>query len=222
MVVSRHSALLVHLHKSEHKLWADNNGGISVIDVTDPMAPAYCFVFVNGMAPQVSVPGRIPLSATEYAHAYYPLGLKEDKWPQMREHVNASISKLAGVKLVRLGMLAEAWPAEYQETFMSHSENAAPPVDVSVKPAVPHSEETGDIMNDRLSPTKSVLLKNSSFSDSAMNLSTGVVAQKSKSMDLAGHPLSPSQIMSLVSNREGLEDLDLSDNPNVTVDTVRA
>lgn len=40
----------------------DNNDGISVIDVTDPLHPAYCFM-----------KGCLPLSAYEYLQEYYDM-----------------------------------------------------------------------------------------------------------------------------------------------------
>ena len=107
----------------------DNNDGISVIDVTNPTAPSYCFVSVYELElAKKEVPALVPLSAEQYVRAYYPKytsppkpGPKEtEKEAIERRKVLAAendvqdvIAKLQDVKLIDLEMLAEAWPAEY-------------------------------------------------------------------------------------------------------------
>jgi hypothetical protein len=56
-------------------LMLDNNDGITVIDVTDPESPAYCFVSVYGLGcseDTSNIQDMTPLSATQYLRAYYP------------------------------------------------------------------------------------------------------------------------------------------------------
>ena len=107
----------------------DNNDGISIIDVTDPMAPSYCFVSFDGIEAEGELPSRVPLSAEDYARAYYPkytlpaqneAAETEEEAKRRRnslsveEDVQATIAKLKDVKLVSREMLSEAWPAEYE------------------------------------------------------------------------------------------------------------
>ncbi|GLB42897.1 hypothetical protein LshimejAT787_1203460 [Lyophyllum shimeji] len=92
----------------------DNNGGISVIDITDPENPAYCFVAVHGLESEVGVPLLVPLSAEDYVRAYYP-GVDEEELEiegarSIEEDVISSITRLDGEPLVDLDMLAETWP----------------------------------------------------------------------------------------------------------------
>jgi hypothetical protein len=107
----------------------DNNDGISVIDVTDPTAPSYCFVSVYELElAETEVPALVPLSAEQYVRAYYPKytsplksGPKETEKEAIERRrdlavendIQDAIAKLQDVKLVDLEMLAEAWPAEY-------------------------------------------------------------------------------------------------------------
>ncbi|TFY77860.1 hypothetical protein EWM64_g6150 [Hericium alpestre] len=103
----------------------DNNDGITVIDVTDPASPAYCFVSVNGLEAQGASPEPehyIPLSAEQYCRAYYPpqdleelKSLPEDDGQiECEESVRSVIATLDDVPVIKLASLAEAWPSEYQ------------------------------------------------------------------------------------------------------------
>src|SRR5438552_2701218 len=94
----------------------DNNDGISVIDVTDPLAPSYCFVSVNG--------NRVPLSAIEYVRMYYPVPTLGYKPRRMKDDiVLAAIRLLDGVPMISLSMLAECWPAEYKRSAQTPTQS---------------------------------------------------------------------------------------------------
>ncbi|KAL6302800.1 hypothetical protein BKA93DRAFT_917900, partial [Sparassis latifolia] len=80
----------------------DNNDGISVIDVTDPGNPAYCFALSTST----------PLSGEQYMRAYYPVPTQSEDPEysrQIEEIVLKIIALLDGEKMVTLDMLAEAW-----------------------------------------------------------------------------------------------------------------
>lgn len=79
----------------------DNNNGISIIDITDPLNPSYCFV--DG-----SLEGETPLNASDYVRAYYPVPNAEQDEYENDEFVQESIAALAGENSVTWEMLAEA------------------------------------------------------------------------------------------------------------------
>jgi hypothetical protein len=56
----------------------DNNNGITVVDITNPVDLAYCFVSIGGdmeAEGYAEVPNHVPLTATQYLRAYYPESL---------------------------------------------------------------------------------------------------------------------------------------------------
>ncbi|VDC07162.1 unnamed protein product [Peniophora sp. CBMAI 1063] len=95
----------------------DNNDGITVIDVTDPANPSYCFNAIGGP----------PLTAEQYVRQYYPQtvdlatidesvledkeGLSDDVATERM--VMQTISALEAVPLMSIDLLVEAWPREY-------------------------------------------------------------------------------------------------------------
>jgi hypothetical protein len=95
----------------------DNSEGISIIDVTDPVSPRYCMVFVCGVEPK----GYQPLSAKEYVERYYPFinpGTTGsiDIWFRDEEEIariRTASEGLLGTPLIDMATLAETWPNEY-------------------------------------------------------------------------------------------------------------
>ncbi|KAF9055220.1 hypothetical protein BDZ89DRAFT_975541, partial [Hymenopellis radicata] len=73
------------LHAGMGSFAGDNNDGISIIDVTSPLNPGYCYAYQSS---------RKPLSAADYAGSYGSQTLKE-------------------TRLLTLEVLSEAWPHEY-------------------------------------------------------------------------------------------------------------
>ena len=98
----------------------DNNDGITVIDITTPEKPSYCFVSIHGLEAAGDAAMRVPLSATDYARAYYPVldaeNLTDDSPRPLEKTILRTIASLDGVPLVTLEMLADAWPAEYTQS----------------------------------------------------------------------------------------------------------
>jgi hypothetical protein len=137
----------------------DNNDGITVIDVTDPGSPAYCFVSVAGTESENVLPLRVPLSAEQYLRAYYPVNAQEemedDENPPTEKFCLKLINALHYEKMVTSEMLAGAWPHEYTQDAQtdtiadSHVEpsqaSISSLVDLAVPQAVKHALDTGDM-----------------------------------------------------------------------------
>lgn len=144
-----------------------DSDGITVIDLTDPSNPAYCFMLPPNIdIPRVSVPSGVPLSATEYLRVYYPV-------PNSKDFEHAGVYEFEGLtrstidalreeRIVTLEMLAEAWPDEYEAKLResrktegggdvavtvaaADSDILIPSlVEMTMKPALRHSLEIGD------------------------------------------------------------------------------
>ncbi|GAM86214.1 hypothetical protein ANO11243_042260 [Dothideomycetidae sp. 11243] len=82
----------------------DNNNGITIIDITDPAAPRYCFVDFQGMESERRVPLDTPLSAWTYVLAYYD---RADVMVQSSMDVMRAIDPFP---LVDIATLQSAWP----------------------------------------------------------------------------------------------------------------
>ncbi|KAI0333019.1 hypothetical protein GY45DRAFT_1298126 [Cubamyces sp. BRFM 1775] len=96
---------------------AENGEGLSIIDITDPKRPRYCFMQAEGVK---------PLSAYQYLASYYDVvnGLSPEeaaRWLEdpdgMASDVHPApfrcfqiISALSGYALITADMLREAWP----------------------------------------------------------------------------------------------------------------
>ncbi|KAF8507410.1 hypothetical protein JB92DRAFT_702400 [Gautieria morchelliformis] len=105
---------------------ARNNDAITVIDVTDPSSPAYCFVLVAGLEhAKVEVPRDVLLAAETYVRAFYPL-LSEKNMPYMEENeegneryneevqqdVEKHINLFKDIRVIERWMLDETWPCD--------------------------------------------------------------------------------------------------------------
>lgn len=141
---------------------SDNNDGISVIDVTDPSNPSYCFVSVTGLESSVEVPRKIPLTATDYIRAYYPVPDPKDQKKDANGAVEPphwteklaqdSIAALEGEKVMTLAMLAEAWPSEYEQK-LKKLEQERVAEDASVSGAAAPSSNVADSVDSVLVPS---------------------------------------------------------------------
>ncbi|KAJ7146261.1 hypothetical protein C8R44DRAFT_599276 [Mycena epipterygia] len=211
----------------------DNNDGITVIDITDPINPSYCFVSISGLEAEVSV----PLSAEQYIKAYYPdPESSEAKSLRVLEKIEA----LRDVRLMTLDVLAEAWPNEYESstTIPSAVEDTTPAsfpnlADLSLKPAVEHGVQTGETEEleglvwhpGKANHMRSILQGQNPFPDSGLSLLAKVLQHEAESdktaLDLSSLALSKSQVVSILTERGDVEVLNLSHNPNITIDGLR-
>ena len=216
--------------------------------MTDPESPSYCFVFHGG---------RNPISAEKYVRHYYPKPTPPPK-PEseeteketadrrrslaIEENVEATIAKLKDVKLIDVGMLAEAWPEEYEK--QGADENAAEAgsdldtlvlpslASMTMTPAVAHAAEDGDTadietmvwMPDKATEVKTALRELSPFPDGGMTLLAKVIEMQLESnkthLDLSGFSLSSAQLETLISSMEGIEVVNLS-HSSTSIDDVR-
>ncbi|KAJ6599201.1 hypothetical protein DFH09DRAFT_28564 [Mycena vulgaris] len=224
----------------------DNNDGISVIDITDPANPSYCFVSVWGLEASGKVQNRVPLSAEQYARAYYPVPTDAEKAEngvkETEEDVQQKIESLRDERIMTLDVLAEAWPTEYKSSTSTSAEDPAPssnPIpslaDLALKPAVEHgikTDGTEELEGLVWLPGKAKLIKSAlqgqdPFPDSGMALLVKVIQHEVGSdktaLDLSGLSLSDTQIISLPTLLEmkEIELLQLSHNSNITVDGLR-
>jgi hypothetical protein len=219
----------------------DNNDGITVIDITTPENPSYCFISGSDLS---NAKDRVPISAEEYVRSYYSVPDGEEEGNRDEECVLKSIASLEGEPLVSLEMLADAWPHEYQkasehrQTAASNTSeetaNTAIPAltDLALKPAVEYAlrtDQTTEIEELLWMPRKTELIKEilqaeNPFPATGIALLIKIIAveaEADKSIDLSHFFLSSEQIVSVVAKFRAIEVLRLSHNTNVTIDTVR-
>ncbi|KAG6823044.1 hypothetical protein H0H92_011600, partial [Tricholoma furcatifolium] len=200
-----------------------DNNGITVIDITEPTNPAYCFV--NGAR---------PLSVTEYARGYYPESEAEEDF-ELEELVLHAIAALKDERMATLQMLSEAWPAEYKvnQGDLDKQEPNSEPVDFAkplaslsdlmLGPAVDRAievESTDDIeqllwLPDKAHHVLSILKARETLPDSALSLLTKAMDHVGNgNFDFANFPLTGSQILSICIQLHDVHALDLSHNPH--------
>ncbi|KAF8914571.1 hypothetical protein CPB85DRAFT_1251986 [Mucidula mucida] len=216
----------------------DNNDGITVIDVTTPAAPHYCFVSLGGIEAQVQVDAWTPLTAEQYARAYYPSGEQDEA---VETSVRSVIATLDDTKLMTIEMLAEAWPDEY--TVPEGAPEATPPpvsnsdpvpslASLALGPAVDAALASGDISDlvkllwipEKAIALRAFLQSKSPFPDAGISLLVEIVkhfCQSTESVDLEGLSLNSDQIVKVLSELKDIRSLTLPSVPEVTIDTVR-
>ncbi|KAG6846915.1 hypothetical protein H0H93_011150, partial [Arthromyces matolae] len=224
---------------------------ITVIDITNPEDPAYCFV------PRIQG-GYGPVSSAKYLgfEVEPPEILFSKSTPHLREvegnggietggHDNselAAVISLQGERLITLEMLAEAWKDEYLVLFLTQegdtaerSESVAFPIipplsDLALRPAVDYAlkcGDTGELEKLLWLPGKAdaifeILKKYQPFPDNAISLlSQGLNQVNNGHVDLSGFYVSEEQIISLLASIRNVEVLDLSHNTLITIHTVR-
>lgn len=149
----------------------DNNDGITVIDVTDPESPAYCFVSICGLEGEdrTNIPLMTPISATQYLRCYYPEVSKDDSETpdddpdsddgKLEQSVLDTLRPYESVRMITIDMMAEAWPGEYSNepnsaelSIESQDIIHMPPslVDMTFVPALNYALKTGE--TDSLDP----------------------------------------------------------------------
>ena len=223
----------------------DNDDGITVIDMTDPEHPAYCFVSLS----ETEFGVHIPLSAEQYLCSYYPVPTsekmkKEETWLN-QEYLLSVTATLHGEKMVTIKMLADTWPDEYKGKLETTMDRSASPegkpmsstiprlANLTVAPAVGHALAIGNTvqieeilwMPNNTKLVKATLRNALPFPDSGMLLLGKVIFQEMKcgngTVDLSGFTLSPVQVLQVVSSLDGVKALNLSYNSEITTDTIR-
>ncbi|KAJ7179891.1 hypothetical protein C8R43DRAFT_379092 [Mycena crocata] len=218
----------------------DNDDGITVIDITEPTTPSYCFVFLNR---------RVPRTAEQYVRKYYsvPTGeeAKQDDSKAVEDDIQKTIDALADVPLMTPDVLAEAWPSEYECSQPMSTQDITPEtspaptafpslVDLSIKPAVEYGIQTGETgqledlvwLPDKARLIKNILRDQVPFPDFGLSLLMKVIrheaGSETKKLDLRGFSLSDSQVISISTLPETkyLDSLNLSHNHTITAAVV--
>lgn len=96
-------------------LFADNNDGITIIDLREKGKFKYCFMFLNEW--EGEIPGMTPLSARGYLKAYFDdYDPSNPEWPQKEViYIEAQIEKVESLPLLTLEEVKEIFPAMYVE-----------------------------------------------------------------------------------------------------------
>ncbi|KAF8149500.1 hypothetical protein B0H34DRAFT_189400 [Crassisporium funariophilum] len=227
----------------------DNNDGSTVIEITDPEKPSYCFVSIRGldMAERDDLPMRSPLSASQYVRAYYPkpVNISMNKRENAEEaSVLATLQPFESSSLISSDMLAEAWPGEYEAKrptkLAAPSSDLKSPAatvgvpslaDMAFRPALIHALQTGGVaqlepllwLPDRFTQIKQIIRTCETLSGDAIPLLIKIVNDErgeTKTVDLANWSLTDDQIIAILSAQEGVEVLKLS-HSKITIGGIR-
>ncbi|SJL09184.1 uncharacterized protein ARMOST_12560 [Armillaria ostoyae] len=192
----------------------DNNEGITVIDVTNPSKPAYCFVKLDE--------SRILSAAQDAIDALdgidmVTLDMLAEAWPTEYEAPGTSEPPIA----------EDSSPC-------STPESPVPSLfDLALGAVVERGLATGDTsglesvvwMPEKGSMIKAALLKQNPFPDTGLSLLAQVIAQESRSehkVDLRNFSVNTDQLLSVLSDPSiTIRTLNLSGNANITGDTIR-
>lgn len=196
----------------------DNNDGLTLIDVTDPERPTYCFI--KDLESNLT-----PISAEQYVSNYYE---GEDL-----KRLESLIHSFDTIPLLSRSVIDEAWWLDEHETSSESrkqdnplKENVPSLVELTLKPAIEQaisegkSEILGLILLDpsRVAVATDIIRSQNPVSDGAIALLQKLVSVgKDHSFDLSGFNLSGTQIVDLLAHCEGSEvtSLKLSHNPNL-------
>ncbi|KAF8154556.1 hypothetical protein B0H34DRAFT_676316 [Crassisporium funariophilum] len=222
----------------------DNNDGITIIEITDPEKPSYCFVIIRSSD---VLPRMSPLSASQYVRSYYPkpenISMDEDDKAE-EASVLATLQPFESSSLISSHMLAEAWPGEYKAKISTNlaatSSDLLTPratvgvpslADMVIGPALHHALQTGEIAQlepffwqpNKVTQMKQNLRTYDMLSGDAISLLTKIVNHElgeTKTVDLANFCLMDDQIIAILSAQEGVEVLKLS-HSKITIGGIR-
>ncbi|THU76843.1 hypothetical protein K435DRAFT_974256 [Dendrothele bispora CBS 962.96] len=216
---------------------ADNDEGITIIDVTDPSDPAYCFV------PEIYKSDAGPVDVRGYV-------AKHDEERSIAACADKFVSNFEGVRVLTSDVLVEAWPDEYKsgnprpeiDTTMSaepQSQTVPSLVDLALSPAVDHALASDDIeqleyllmIPGKADLVKKFLMTKNPLPDSGTALLTDIITQEFEStsrvvLDLSEYPyLSSDQVVHIVNAFANtlpgrIRSLKLSGNQNISTATV--
>ncbi|KAH9921538.1 uncharacterized protein BXZ73DRAFT_79930 [Epithele typhae] len=216
----------------------DNNDGITIIDVTDPYNPKYCFMVADG--PVLDAPG--------YLVQYYEdvLGSTDDigEEPSSNAHLQYlrnCMRPLRNVPLIPSSRLQEAWPYErFSDPPASRDQGVAgnvPPSESGASDShtltARKAVETGCIddlvqlsrLPDGAQHVKDAIGGFIPYPDNAMDLLEEVLRETHRKhpnfVDLSGIQLSREQILRVLSGWDAeVNWLDVSNNASTVVDDI--
>lgn len=214
-----------------------DDDGISVIDLTDPFHPTYCFVSVQGLPTSLQPPLLHPLSAAQYLRAYFPspAGLVN-----IEAEIRPVLPIIRSYKILDRQALFEAWQAEYGSEIFRLSIDIAGPspqhiaslADMAIAPAMEHAVQTDDfsgiaealIMPGRAKVVRHLLKSMQAIPNSAIPVVLQLLPTdeiREGRLDLSGFDLSTEQIQEVIAYAgQHIGWLDISFNPKVSATTV--
>ena len=221
----------------------DDHVGITIIDVTNPESPAYCFVSIDELECEDGSNISIMTlhSSTQYVCHYYPQDDSETPHQQLERSVLNTLCSFESVPMITIDMLAEAWPGEYMPTPEPSPSGLSlepkgiylPPslVELTFLPALNYALQTGatDLLDPlmllpgNVSRIKENLCARNSLSPVAFALLSKVIAieTQNKSIDLSHFSLTGEQLIKLLSVHKGVEVLNISHMQQITADILR-
>ncbi|KAG6823073.1 hypothetical protein H0H92_011490, partial [Tricholoma furcatifolium] len=196
-----------------------DNNGITVIDITEPTNPAYCFV--NGAHFELEELVLHAIAALK-DERMATLQMLSEAWPAEYKVNQGDLDKQE----------PNSEPVDFAKPVASLS-------DLMLGPAVDRAievESTDDIeqllwLPDKAHHVLSILKARENLPDSALSLLTKAVDQAvdqavdhegNGNFDFANFPLRGPQILSICIQLRDIHALDLSHNPHVTIDTIQS
>lgn len=95
--------------ETENPYRGDNNDGITVVDMADPLHPKYCLFTLEGIEAQGNPGPDQILSATDYALAYYP-DMKDRKGNDMTAWVAPELAVVTSYPVMTRQELSAVFP----------------------------------------------------------------------------------------------------------------
>ncbi|EIM87336.1 uncharacterized protein STEHIDRAFT_168114 [Stereum hirsutum FP-91666 SS1] len=94
-----------------------NDYGVTILDISDPLSPQYCYVSIKGLKDAKSnVPAMAPLSAEQYARAYCPSVARKNTKHSMERGAIAEVDVREAIALLAdervMKDLPDAWSSE--------------------------------------------------------------------------------------------------------------
>ncbi|KAJ2926381.1 hypothetical protein H1R20_g10706, partial [Candolleomyces eurysporus] len=183
----------------------DNNDGLTILDVTKPRNPSYCYVSVNQWGFGSQLPLMTPLRAAEYLRSYRDHRVPENprqtggtEWEMWNLEAVANLDDMPLIPMKTLGLV---WPGEYGR----FADEEAP------------SEESGpDSFND--SGVDALRQQASLSSEDVALLTRASKAEDSDIVNLSRFPLTPNQLFSILGELGSFRRLDVSYNSAVGKD----
>ncbi|KAE9402181.1 hypothetical protein BT96DRAFT_1017758 [Gymnopus androsaceus JB14] len=206
----------------------DNNDGLTVLDITDPLNPSYAFVAGSKTDGDL---GDEPCTAEDYLGLYYTGKMAaEAKCSLKRGLVNSEPRKALNTGVVQR---ANPYLNLSQSCPSTPSVDDVPSLtDLVVKPAVVRSLDLGNtdevelMIPSKVVQIKTVLHARNPYPQNGLPLLVSVLQQEIKKegdiLDLAGFSLSPEQLVSVVSEFVDTRIVILSHSPEVKIDHLTA
>ncbi|TFK70016.1 hypothetical protein BDN72DRAFT_819439 [Pluteus cervinus] len=206
----------------------DNSDGQTVIDVTDPSSPSYCFILSDGDQ---------PITAEEYIRYYYPAGSSDEAEEKV---VASTVPGFVGIPVIPIEHLAEAWPTDFKagqkkaappsESISSTAPVELPPLaDLMLGPALEQSllsNNEGELLRlllpHKIANILKILRTQNPMPDGGVFLLSNILkdTNNQKIVDLSGFYLSNQQVITLIPEDAGVEVINLSHNHAADIDLI--